>query len=728
MKKYLLAISVFAAFGTFSQLNGQIVYSEDFDGVPGPTAGGAGTYTMAPGMLLRNVDNRTPDANVAYVNEAWERREDFNFNVADSCAFSTSWYVPAGAANDFMWTPLIGPLPANSVLSWNGVTYDPLYPDGYEVRIMTVAPTGGTGVIGNQLTNSTVIFSTAAEATAWTSHSVNLNAYAGQSVYIGFRNNSNDKFILLIDDIIVQVQLNIDAELLSTDTMSYTIEPQSQRTANMISGVVRNNGSNALTNVQLNLTVFDGTMTQVYTATSPALPSLASSATATLTVGSYTPPATPDFYTYQYTVTQSGVDQVPANDVLIRGVLVDDSIYARDDGTVTAALGIGAGNGGYLGQQFEVVSGSDPVTSVSMYITVGYPGRRAALAIWDMAAGVPNQIVALTDTIIYPDDSARLYTIMMDGGPFALTPGQYVVTAIEFPADSTLQVGQTNSIFRNGTTWVNWPTNPLGGWANNEDFGAGFAKAYVIRPNFGNACAGFMAMATSTDATCGACTDGTATVTLMGGSGPYTYSWAPSGGTAATATNLAMGTYTVTATGAFGCVTTATVTVGNNCTSFSAAATSTDASCGGCNDGTATATTTNGTGPYTYAWSNGDTGMMADSLLPGTYTVTVTDAAGCSSVTTVVVNFSTGMQTLGAAGSVGVYPNPSEGDFTLYVNLPAATDVQIEIVNSLGQRVYSNAHLNYSGGQLPIFIDTPGMYTVKVSTADGIRVMPVMIK
>lgn len=727
MKKLLLAISALAVFGTVS--NAQVVYYEDFDGIPGPTAGGAGTYTMAPGMLLRNVDNRTPDASVAYVNEAWERREDFNFNVTDSCAFSTSYYSPVGAANDFMWTPIIGPLPANCMLSWNGVTYDPSYPDGYEVRIMTIAPTGGTGVIGNQLTNSTMIFSTAAEATAWTAHSVNLSAYTGQSVYIGFRNMSNDKFLLLIDDIKVEVQVNYDAQLLSTDTMHYTIEPQSQRTSNMINGVVRNNGLSALSNVTLNLTVFDGTMTQVYTATSPALASLASNATATLTVGAYTPPSNPDFYTYQYTVAHANTDQVPANDMLIRGVLVDDSIYARDDGTVTGALGIGAGNGGYLGQQFEVVSGADPVTSVTFYVTAGYTGRRAGCAIWNMVSGVPSTIVAVTDTMLYPDDSARVYTLMMDGGPVALTPGQYVVTGIEFPADSTLSLGLANTIFRNNTTWVNWPTNPFGNWANNEDFGSSFAKAYVIRPNFGDPCTNFMATATSTDATCGACTDGTATVTATGAAGPFTYMWAPTGGNSQMATGLGMGTYTVTVASAqFGCVTTATVSIGNNCSSYGVSATSTDASCGGCNDGTATATTTNGTGPFTYAWSNGDTAMTADSLLPATYTVTVTDAAGCSSTTTVVVNFSTGMQTLGAAGSVGVYPNPSEGNFSLYLNFPAATDVQIEIVNALGQRVYSNAHLNYSGGQLPIFIETPGMYSVKVTTADDMRVIPVMIK
>src|ERR1700754_571393 len=109
--KQLLFVVLFALIATV--LPAQVVFYENFDHIPGPTAGGAGTYTFPTGWFLRNVDNRTPDGQVAYINEAWERREDFGLNVADSCAFSTSWYVPAGAADDWMWTPLIGPLPAN---------------------------------------------------------------------------------------------------------------------------------------------------------------------------------------------------------------------------------------------------------------------------------------------------------------------------------------------------------------------------------------------------------------------------------------------------------------------------------------------------------------------------------------------------------------------------------------------------------------------------------------
>ncbi|WP_131807316.1 MBG domain-containing protein, partial [Myroides marinus] len=63
-----------------------------------------------------------------------------------------------------------------------------------------------------------------------------------------------------------------------------------------------------------------------------------------------------------------------------------------------------------------------------------------------------------------------------------------------------------------------------------------------------------------TNVSCNGRSDGTASVTTLGGTGTYTYSWYPSGGTAATATGLAPGIYTVTVTDANSCTTTATAT------------------------------------------------------------------------------------------------------------------------------------------------------------------------
>ncbi|WKW46941.1 T9SS type A sorting domain-containing protein [Myroides sp. JBRI-B21084] len=134
--------------------------------------------------------------------------------------------------------------------------------------------------------------------------------------------------------------------------------------------------------------------------------------------------------------------------------------------------------------------------------------------------------------------------------------------------------------------------------------------------------------ATKTDNVCFGGTIGTATATPALGTPPYTYSWAPSGGTNAVATDLAAGTYTVTLKDANNVTATATVVI-EEPTQILANASSTAAACNGTATGSATVAPTGGTAPYTYLWSNGATTDALTNLPAGTYSVSVTDANLC---------------------------------------------------------------------------------------------------
>ncbi|RYD52741.1 MAG: T9SS type B sorting domain-containing protein [Sphingobacteriales bacterium] len=145
---------------------------------------------------------------------------------------------------------------------------------------------------------------------------------------------------------------------------------------------------------------------------------------------------------------------------------------------------------------------------------------------------------------------------------------------------------------------------------------------------------------TKTDVSCFGGTNGTATATATGGNGTYTFSWntTPVQATA-TASNLSSGTYTVTVTDARGCTATATTTIGQPATTVAISTTKTDVACNGGTTGSATVTATGGTAPYTYSWNTTpvQTTATANNLASGTYTVTVTDAKGCSQTSAVTI-------------------------------------------------------------------------------------------
>ena len=619
MKKHILFIVSLWSFVSFSQT----YYLEDFDGIPGPTAGGAGTYTFAPGFLLRNVDNRTPDAQVAYVNEAWERREDFGGNVIDSAAFSTSYYSPVGAADDFMWTP-IQTIQPNTTLFWNAKAYDPAYPDGYEVRIMVApnVPTGGTGVLGNQVSASTVIFSTAAESSSWTSHSVPLNAYTGQNVYIGFRNTSNDKFILVIDDIELRVINNYDLSVITPTQNPYTIAPANQLTTPqnfILEAAVRNYGIQTCTNVSFNCQVFrDGVLET--TVSSNSVTSLTPGATTALLTTAYTP-TSDGVYTFKYFPVAAETDQNNGNDTIQHSAItVTDEEIARDNGDIVGQLGIGAGTSGYLGQVFNIENPTS-LTGVKVHFTRGYTGKKLATAIFNTnGSGVPTTLFASTDTLLYLDDSARTYFLPIHGGPLTLTPGKYGFIQIEF--DSTLALAQTSGIFQNNSVYVQWAANGPN-FTPVETFGTNFAKSFVIRPQF-DVCFGEIGgvLSDSTNSTC-ELPNGSATLTLEPG---YSVLWADSS-TNETITGLAAGYHTYTISNA-DCAFMDSVEITTTSVPDLTVLSSTNPLCTG-DSGIIELDIQNGQAPYTVSWNiAGDSTVLTAPA--GTYTATITDAGGCA--------------------------------------------------------------------------------------------------
>ncbi|HWY12117.1 MAG TPA: T9SS type A sorting domain-containing protein [Bacteroidia bacterium] len=146
-----------------------------------------------------------------------------------------------------------------------------------------------------------------------------------------------------------------------------------------------------------------------------------------------------------------------------------------------------------------------------------------------------------------------------------------------------------------------------------------------------------------------------------------------------------------------------------NLPALTATSTLTPESSVGANDGTATIITSGGLAPYSYFWSSiGQTNSTATGLTGGTYTCTTTDANGCSIVNTVTVttNVSTGINSHAAPVGMSIYPNPSNGQFTV-----DAGNATIDVINCFGQ---NTLHLTVDS-KVNIVLDKPGMYFINVN-------------
>jgi hypothetical protein len=147
----------------------------------------------------------------------------------------------------------------------------------------------------------------------------------------------------------------------------------------------------------------------------------------------------------------------------------------------------------------------------------------------------------------------------------------------------------------------------------------------------------------SQDITCNGLNNGSASVTVSGNPiGNVTYLWNnPAASTTPTISNLSPGIYTVTVTDAMGCFQTATAAVFEPAL-LSLSISKTNVYCAFDSNGSANAVVSGGVTPYSYAWSGGQTTSSISNLAKGTYSLTVTDANGCTkAASTVIISTST---------------------------------------------------------------------------------------
>jgi gliding motility-associated-like protein len=207
-----------------------------------------------------------------------------------------------------------------------------------------------------------------------------------------------------------------------------------------------------------------------------------------------------------------------------------------------------------------------------------------------------------------------------------------------------------------------------------------------------------------TNTNCGICT-GSIALTPSGGTGPYTYTWAPGGQTTAAISNLCAGLYTVTITDATGCTQTQTIPVSNLNSNMIVTSATTSVTCNASCNGSATLTVVGGNAPYTYNWSNSATNDTVTGLCAGNYVAQVIDAMGCVSSTGVTI----------------VQPTPLAGSYPFVLDelCANACNGAITAIPSGGTLPYTYSwNPSAQTGQTATNL-CGGIYTVTITDANG---------
>ena len=180
---------------------------------------------------------------------------------------------------------------------------------------------------------------------------------------------------------------------------------------------------------------------------------------------------------------------------------------------------------------------------------------------------------------------------------------------------------------------------------------------------------------------------GEASVLVVNGIPPYTYSWS-SGGTKQTEQNLAPGNYSVTVTDASRCIVESEVTIKSSTIVIEVDSIINETN--NLKNGAIYITVTGGAGQiYSYVWSDESNIVISDvedptNLSAGTFTVTATDSLGCYATNTIVA---TGIDDITFAELISLAPNPTNGRVLLTLNLNAYHEVQIAVYDSQGKQI-----------------------------------------
>ena len=231
---------------------------------------GSGSWNVGglpTGWTQYNGDAFTPYTSfaAAFGTNAWITREvTLASGAKDTIAVSTSYYTPVGVANDWLISPSFTPV-TGSYLLFDALAQDGNYPDGFMVKVST------TGGAYTNFTTAPVLTVPSESATGWVTHAINLSAYVGMPINIAIINNSNDMYLLYLNNIRATTLPANDLSLVASTPSAASYKSYATVGGNVsVQGLVKNLGASTVTSYTVKLN--DGTTTQSFPQTASLIP------------------------------------------------------------------------------------------------------------------------------------------------------------------------------------------------------------------------------------------------------------------------------------------------------------------------------------------------------------------------------------------------------------------------------------------------------------------------
>lgn len=201
------------------------------------------------GFKVVDVDGLTPVPDVvAYSDGKWKIID--NPNGEGKIAAVTSWYDPAGKADDWLISPKFAVPETGYKFTFEVSSFAESYLDGFQVWISTT---------DDSIESFTdLIVDVPATPSQWQDVAVSLDDYVGKSIHVAIRNNSQDKYLLGVNNITVLQLAAVDG-LLSQNNYRWQVANDN----NVVKILLENRGTNSINSAKFDISVGENSETVV---------------------------------------------------------------------------------------------------------------------------------------------------------------------------------------------------------------------------------------------------------------------------------------------------------------------------------------------------------------------------------------------------------------------------------------------------------------------------------